>query len=71
MIFFASPEGGGSLILFDIIHFVRPKLMSPQNVTSLACLEPANKFSVVVVLKATLVFSFGPNWNFVLGLGPS
>jgi hypothetical protein len=26
---------------------------------------------VVVVLKATLDFSFGPNWNFVLVLEPS
>ena len=39
---------------------------------SLASPEPSQKFSVGgggwVVLKATLVLSFGPNQNFVLGL---
>ena len=39
--------------------------MSTQKFTSLASQEPTQKFSVGgwVVLKATLVFSFGPNWN--------
>ena len=42
----------------------------------LACLELPQKFVAVVggwVLKATLVFIFGPNQNVVLelGLGPS
>ena len=55
-------DGGGS----SIIHFIRQKLVYTQKSTSLACLEPSQKFSVGgwwVVLKATLVFSFGPNWN--------
>ena len=51
------------------MNFISPKLVLTQKFMPLACLKLLKSFWWWWMSKATLVFSFGLNWNFFLDLG--